>query len=296
MDEFLKQRILYSHWRGFACLLAGPGHFIRTTIVLKTCKRPDRDMSEKHLKAGDVLPPYNGKLRLFAMRFCPYAERSVLVLNAKNLQYDLVFINLDQKPEWIFDYSPRGTVPALEYEQGKSIFDSNIINVYLDEKYPENPLQSTDPLRRAQDKMIVENFGAAQSAYYTAAFNSQDLQPSHQENFHKGLKSILLVRGTKFLHGDQPGLVDYTLWPFLERFLALPLLGKTEFAMDKSKYERLLGYIEDMKVTPAVKAYYLAPETHAKFTESRAKGDPDYNMLDTSAVCCMRPRKKKEQA
>lgn len=51
-----------------------------------------------------------------------------------------------------------GTVPALEYESGKGIFDSNIINFYLDEKYPEVPLQSTDPLRRAQDKMIVENF------------------------------------------------------------------------------------------------------------------------------------------
>ncbi|KAJ2943719.1 hypothetical protein O0L34_g16832 [Tuta absoluta] len=249
-------------------------------------------MSEKHLKAGDVLPPYNVYLEKVT-----YAERSVLVLNAKNLQYDLVFINLDQKPEWIFDYSPRGAVPALEYEQGKSIFDSNIINVYLDEKYPEVPLQSTDPLRRAQDKMIVENFAAAQSAYYTAAFNSQALLPSHQENFHKGLEVLqkeIEVRGTKYLHGDQPGLVDYTLWPFLERFLALPLLGKTEFAMDKSKYERLLDYIEEMKNTPAVKAYYLAPETHAKFTESRAKGDPDYNMLDTSAVCCMRPRKKKE--
>lgn len=42
------------------------------------------------------------------MRFCPYAERSVLVLNAKNLQYDVVFINLDNKPEWIFQYSPKG--------------------------------------------------------------------------------------------------------------------------------------------------------------------------------------------
>lgn len=51
-------------------------------------------------------------------------------------------------------------MPALEYEQGKGIFDSNIINVYLDEKYPEVPLQSTDPLRRAQDKMLVENFAA----------------------------------------------------------------------------------------------------------------------------------------
>nr|AIL29316.1 glutathione S-transferase omega 1 [Cnaphalocrocis medinalis] len=254
-------------------------------------------MSEKHLQAGDVLPPYNGKLRLFAMRFCPYAERTVLVLNAKGLEYDLVFVNLDHKPDWLFNFSPKGTVPALEYEQGKAIFDSNVINVYLDEKYPEKPLQAADPLRRAQDKLIVENFAAAQSAYYTAAFNSQALQPSNIENYHKGLEGLqkeLEVRGTKFLHGDDAGLVDLTIWPFLERFLALPLLGKTEFAIDPSKYSLLNTYIEAMKNVPAVKSYCLAAETHAKFTESRAKGDPDYNMLDTSAVCCMRPRKKKE--
>lgn len=57
---------------------------------------------------GDSLPPFTGKLRLFAMRFCPYAERSILCLNAKKLQYDLVFINLDHKPEWIFQFNPKG--------------------------------------------------------------------------------------------------------------------------------------------------------------------------------------------
>lgn len=60
-------------------------------------------------------------------------------------------------------FSNPGTVPALEYEQGKGIFDSNIINVYLDEKYPEGPLQPTEPLRRAQDKMLLENFAGVRN-------------------------------------------------------------------------------------------------------------------------------------
>lgn len=55
-------------------------------------------------------------------------------------------------------YVSVGSVPALEYEQGKAIFDSAIINTYLDEKYPEVPLQSSDPLRRARDKVFVELF------------------------------------------------------------------------------------------------------------------------------------------
>lgn len=56
-------------------------------------------------------------------------------------------------------------MPALEYAEGKAIFDSNIINVYLDEKYPETPLQSTDPLRRAQDKILVELFATVGHDY-----------------------------------------------------------------------------------------------------------------------------------
>lgn len=64
------------------------------------------------------------------------------------------------------------------------------------------------------------------------------------ETYHKGLELLqkeLESRGTKYLHGDQPGLVDYTLWPFLERFEALPLIGKTEFAIEKSKYDVLVS-------------------------------------------------------
>ncbi|VVC98718.1 unnamed protein product [Leptidea sinapis] len=237
-------------------------------------------MSEKHLKTGDSLPPYSGKLRLFAMRFCPYAERSVLVLNAKKLAYDLVFIDLDNKPEWIFSFNPKGSVPVLEYEEGKAIFDSTIINVYLDEKYPEKSLST------AETSWAVLKWVEKMSEIPILCA----LTPTSAETYHKGLEILqkeIESRGTTYLAGDQPGLIDYTIWPFLERFLALPLLGKTDFAIDQSKYEVL--------TVPAVKSYCLAPETHSKFTESRVKGNPDYNMLDTSdVVCCMRPRKKKE--
>lgn len=84
----------------------------------------------------------------------------------------------------------------------------------------------------------------AQSAYYTAAFNAQALQPNMVENYHKGLELLqkeLASRGSTFLHGDKPGLVDYTIWPFLERFEALPLLGQADFAIDKDKYGLLVS-------------------------------------------------------
>lgn len=87
-------------------------------------------------------------------------------------------------------------------------------------------------------------FYQAQTAFYTAAYNAQALKPNMVENYHKGLADLqteLKTRGTKYLHGDNPGLVDYTLFPFLERFEALPLVGQADFALDKTKYELLVS-------------------------------------------------------
>ena len=43
-------------------------------------------MSLKHLAAGSEMPPLNpGKLRMYSMVFCPFAQRARLVLEAKNI-------------------------------------------------------------------------------------------------------------------------------------------------------------------------------------------------------------------
>lgn len=69
------------------------------------------------------------------------------------------------------------------------------------------------------------------------------------ETYHRGLEVLqkeLEARGTTFLAGDKPGLVDYTVWPFLERFLSLPHLGKPEFAITDVKYAALVSICFDI--------------------------------------------------
>lgn len=51
-----------------------------------------------------------------------------------------------------------GTVPALEVAEGVCISESLVTAEYLEDKYPLPRLVSADPLRKAQDKLIVENF------------------------------------------------------------------------------------------------------------------------------------------
>lgn len=73
-------------------------------------------------------------------------------------RYDVVNVNLTDKPEWLYEKSPMGKVPALELESGDCIYESMIIADYLDEKYAQRPLYPKDPLKKAKDKLLIDQF------------------------------------------------------------------------------------------------------------------------------------------
>jgi hypothetical protein len=84
------------------------------------------------------------------MFFCKYC--------ALLFRYDVVNINLQEKPEWYFLKNPLGKVPTLETESGDCIYESLIVADYLDEKYPQTPLHSRDPMQKAKDRILIERF------------------------------------------------------------------------------------------------------------------------------------------
>lgn len=119
-------------------------------------------ISELLSKIGSLLPklPDDGKLRLYSMRICPFAQRAHLVLEAKSIPYHTIFVNMRLKPDWLLQKSPLGKVPALEIPsvKGDPLIESLIIAEYLDDQYPQNPLRSKDPLQRARDNILIEQF------------------------------------------------------------------------------------------------------------------------------------------
>lgn len=51
--------------------------------------------------AGSEQPPkVEGRVRLYSMKFCPFAHRVRLALSFKKIPYEIVNINLKAKPEW----------------------------------------------------------------------------------------------------------------------------------------------------------------------------------------------------
>ena len=115
-------------------------------------------MSLKHLADGSEFPALKGKLRVYSMKYCPYAQRARLVLIHKKIPFEEVNINLSKKPKWYLELNPAGAVPCLHIEQGKAIPESLIVAEYLDAAYPNDKLIPADPYTNAQHKLIVEAF------------------------------------------------------------------------------------------------------------------------------------------
>ena len=86
----------------------------------------------QHLSQGSPKPQINDcKIQLYNMRLCPYAERTVLVLLAKNVSFENINIDLKSKPDWFLE-STLGKVPVLLYKK-RVIPESLITCDYLDE-------------------------------------------------------------------------------------------------------------------------------------------------------------------
>lgn len=84
---------------------------------------------------------------------CPYCVRTRVVLDEKGLDYESVEVDLKNKPQALLDRNPRGKVPVLE-DDGVVLYESHIINEYLEELHPEPRLMPEAPVDRARVRLL----------------------------------------------------------------------------------------------------------------------------------------------
>jgi len=86
------------------------------------------------------------------------SDRVKIALAEKGLSWEGVRIRLanrEQKKADFLQLNPYGKIPVL-VEDGKVLFESCIINEYLDEKYPNPPLMPKDPYLRGRGRVLVD--------------------------------------------------------------------------------------------------------------------------------------------
>jgi glutathione S-transferase len=186
------------------------------------------------------------------------SDRVKIVLNEKGLAYDRVTLNLARKeqkrPEFL-QLNPYGKVPVID-DNRKVLFESCIINEYLDEQYPNPPLMPKDPYLRARGRVLVDYaLNYIHEPYW--ALRAEMLKQKAERN----AAIMEEKRGTlrNLLHyleealGNQSyflGELSLTDIDVLPRFLRMESYG----ALPAPALPRLGGWLQRMKERPSVKA------------------------------------------
>lgn len=166
-------------------------------------------------------------MELFTARVCPYAHRTRLALLEKGLDFEHIEIDFANKPPRFLEASPYGKVPAL-VDDGATLYESLIINEYLEERYGGARLMPADPTLRAKSRIWIHYFDEYFNKDYHALLRAAD--PLEQENALETVRERMrFVESAAFdaLSGDGPywlgaevSLVDLAWWPFFERLPA----------------------------------------------------------------------------
>ena len=187
------------------------------------------------------------------------SDRVNIVLNEKGLAYERVILDLakkDQKKPEFLRLNPYGKVPVID-DGGQVLFESCIINEYLDEKYPDPPLMPKDPYLRGRGRILVdyglnylhESYWALRNEMFFKKEAERDA--SLVEEKRRVLRDLLgyleEALGDKPYFLGQISLTDIDLWP---RFGRMEDYG----VLPASSLPRLSAWVGRMKERPSIKA------------------------------------------
>ena len=163
-------------------------------------------------------------IELFSFEGCPYAQRSRMMLVEKNIDCKMVEIDLKNRPNWFSKLAPLGKVPLLRHN-GHVIYESRIINEYLEEVFPLPKLLPNNNIKRAITRFWVEYC----DSYFMPALRKLNVK-NRNKDYVKNCVSLAKVFNFiedeafsknstgPFLMGASVTLADIQFMPFIERF------------------------------------------------------------------------------
>lgn len=234
--------------------------------------------------SSEPAPLAKGTLRVYGNRFCPFTYRIRLVLAAKDIPYEIINIDLRNKPEWYLVKNPEGKVPLMEFDN-HVLHESLIVTDYLDKAYPGVTLWPDDPLDIAKGKILIERIGkmaGLNGKIYREKDYSVYKDILEEFNF---FNKVLQKMQKPYFSGNTIGMVDYMIWPFFEVLLCIAELGLGGNVPNFASVDErpaLASWIDKMQNDPAVQKATTGRANVTKFFHGFINGQFDYNIGLTS--------------
>jgi glutathione S-transferase len=186
------------------------------------------------------------------------SDRVKIALAEKGLPWSGIRVRLanrEQKLPEFLKLNPYGKIPVL-VEDGKVLFESCIINEYLDEKYPIPALMPKDPYLRGRGRVLIDYaLNYAHGPYWD--LRGEMRKPAAERNLsvidekRQSLRALLqyldMALAEQFFFLGDLSLADIAIVPRLLR-------SETYGALPAPSLPRLGAWLERMKTRPSVQA------------------------------------------
>ena len=172
---------------------------------------------------------------------CPYCARVRIVLAEKGVEFEVVEIDLSDRPRWLYEKNASGKVPVLE-EDGRPLPESVVIMEFLDERHPEPALLPPDPADRAFARLQVFRDHELTDPYY-AFRRGEDGAAAELDAALGRLDAALAER--PYLGGADYGLADIAYLPWLLR-------ARDLLAVSLDGFPALAGWLARLEERPSV--------------------------------------------
>ena len=189
--------------------------------------------------------------KLVSFKACPFVQRVAITLQYKDIDYDIEYVDLGNPPEWFLAISPLNKVPLLIVGD-TVIFESAVINEYIDEAYPPK-LHPEDLLIKAINRSWIEFCNNI--SLYTFQLSIKVSEDEFKDTLELMLNDFDLVESCledpPFFNGQQFSLVDSSYAPVFQRLYFLEQIYKP--IITSKRHPKLVIWKDNLLSLEAVK-------------------------------------------
>lgn len=191
---------------------------------------------------------------LYSFRRCPYAIRARLAIKVSGVEVNKCEVDLRNKPKALLECSPKGTVPVLQFSDGKIIEESlEIMQWALAINDPEKWLDGDGGPSLETLGLIKQNDGPFKASL--DRYKYADRFPEHPAAYYReqteGFLAELNTRISKqgYLMRNRPGMADMAIFPFIRQFANVD-----NDWFFHSKYHDLIKWLDTLLALPLFNA------------------------------------------
>lgn len=156
-------------------------------------------------------------MNLYSGTTCPFSHRCRIVLYEKQMDFQVIDVDLYAKPEEIAAINPHGRVPVL-VDRDLILFDSNIINEYIDERFPHPQMMPPDPQMRAKARQLLLTMERELFSYIEPIEKNLKAADKARAHIRDNLAALTpIFTKQKHVLGDEFSMLDVALSPLLWR-------------------------------------------------------------------------------